>query len=169
MCFPKSVASSTLLEAAGAYRTSLGKIGPALKRQWLNASQQQAVFYILESHDRVMVVRGAAGVGKTALMQEAVEAIEANGTKVVALAPTADASRGVLRSEGFKDAETVARFLMDEALQQQAKGQVVWIDEAGLLSAKTMAKVFALADKLDARVLLTGDRRQQVRSNAGQA
>ncbi len=45
-------------------------------------------------------------------------------------------------------------------LQQKAKGQVVWIDEAGLLSAKTMAKVFALADKLDARVLLTGDRRQ---------
>ena len=140
--------------------TSLGKIGRELKRAWLTASQQQAVCYILESHDRVIVVRGAAGVGKTAMMQEAVEAIEANGTRVVPLAPTADASRGVLRREGFKDAETVARFLMDEALQQKAKGQVVWIDEAGLLSAKAMANIFALADKLDARVLLTGDRRQ---------
>ncbi len=130
------------------------------KRDWLNASQRAAVRHILESHDRVILVRGAAGVGKTSLMQEAVEAIEAGGTKVVALAPTADASRGVLRSEGFKDADTVARLLADKRMQQQAKGALLWIDEAGLLGAKDMGQLFALADKLDARILLTGDRRQ---------
>ncbi len=39
-------------------------------------------------------------------------------------------------------------------------GQLIWIDEAGLLGTKTMAQVFALAERLDARVLLSGDRRQ---------
>ena len=55
-------------------------------------------------------------------------------SRVVALAPTAAASRGVLRGEGFASADTVARFLADAELQESARGQVVWVDEAGLLS-----------------------------------
>jgi ATP-dependent exoDNAse (exonuclease V) alpha subunit len=93
-------------------------------------------------------------------MQEAVELIERSGTKVLAFAPSAGASRDVLRNAGFKDADTVARLLVDENLQRQATGQVIWVDEAGLLGMRTLAKVFALAEKLDARVLLSGDRRQ---------
>jgi conjugative relaxase-like TrwC/TraI family protein len=130
------------------------------RRDWLNESQKRAVQHLVESRDRVMLVRGAAGVGKTALMQEAVEAIEARGTKVFAFAPSADASRGTLREAGFKDADTVARLLVDEKLQQQIEGQVLWIDEAGLLGMKTMSQVFDLAEKHDARVLLSGDRYQ---------
>jgi hypothetical protein len=52
----------------------------------------------------------------------------------------------------------VASLLVDENLQRLATGQVIWVDEAGLLGMKTL--VFALAEKLDARVLLSGDRRQ---------
>ena len=105
----------------------------AFKRDWLNDAQKAAVRHIVESRDRVILVRGAAGVGKTTLMQEAVEAIEAAGTKVFAFAPSADASRGTLRDAGFKDADTVARLLVDEKLQRQVAGQLIWIDEAGLL------------------------------------
>ena len=130
------------------------------KRDWLNASQKRAVRHIVECRDRIMLVRGAAGVGKTTLMQEAVEAIEGTGTKVFAFAPSADASRGTLRDAGFKDADTVARLLLDEKLQKKIAGQLIWIDEAGLVGTKTMTHVFALADGLDARVLLSGDRRQ---------
>jgi conjugative relaxase-like TrwC/TraI family protein len=129
-------------------------------RDWLNDSQKKAVRHIVESRDRVIVLRGAAGVGKTTLMQEAVEQMEARGTKVHAFAPSADASRGVLRAEGFKDADTVALLLKDERKQRAVQGGVIWIDEAGLLGSKTLADVFALADKLDSRVLLTGDRYQ---------
>jgi primosomal protein N' len=75
----------------------LGKRDRKLKRDWLNASQQAAVKHVLESRDRVILVRGVAGSGKTTLMQEVVEGIEEIGTKVRAFAPTADASRGVLR------------------------------------------------------------------------
>src|SRR5262249_40148542 len=80
--------------------------------------------------------------------------------KVFTFAPSADASRGVLRSEGFQDADTVARLLLDERLHGNIRGQVIWIDEAGLLSSRTMGQVFELARTLDARVILSGDRRQ---------
>jgi conjugative relaxase-like TrwC/TraI family protein len=132
----------------------------AFKREWLNKEQRRAVEYVLQSQDRVIVVRGAAGTGKTSMMREAVEAIEANGTKVFTFAPSAGASRGVLRDEGFKDADTVALLLKDERLQQAVAGQAIWIDEAGLMGSRTMAQVFNLAERLDARVILCGDRRQ---------
>jgi len=131
----------------------------SFSRAWLNADQRKAARHVLESSDRVMVIRGAAGVGKTTLMKEVVEAVEESGTKVFAFAPSAAASRGVLRAEGF-EADTVARLLIDEEMQAKARGQLLWIDEAGLVGMKTMSHVFALADKLEARVLLTGDRRQ---------
>ena len=67
------------------------------QRDWLNEGQRRAVRHVLGSRDRVVLIRGAAGVGKTSMMQEAVEAIEANGKRVFTFAPSADASRGVLR------------------------------------------------------------------------
>ncbi|HVS70809.1 MAG TPA: MobF family relaxase [Phycisphaerae bacterium] len=130
------------------------------KRSWLNTDQRKAVEHILGSRDRIIIVSGAAGVGKTTMMQEAVEAIEAGGSKVFTFAPSADASRGVLREEGFITADTVARLLVDQNLQQQLKGQVLWIDEAGLLGQRAMSRLFEIAEQMDARVILSGDRRQ---------
>ena len=49
----------------------------------------------------------------------------------VLLAPSAEASRGVLRNEGFANADTVARFLLDERLQESVRGGVLWIDVPG--------------------------------------
>jgi ATP-dependent exoDNAse (exonuclease V) alpha subunit len=145
----------------------LGRRSRTFKRDWLNASQKAAVSHVLDSRDSVMMIRGVAGTGKTSLMQEAVEAIEENGTRVFAFAPTADASRTVMREAGFADADTVARLLQDRALQQRAAGQLIWIDEAGLLGAKTMAQVFELAERIEARVLLTGDVRQHASVERG--
>ena len=138
----------------------LGDPGHRFKDTRLNAGQRRAVLHVLTTPDRVAVIRGAAGVGKTTLMVEAVAAIESGGTKVFTFAPSADASRGVLRDEGFTTADTVARLLVDPKLQEQARGQVLWVDEAGLLGTRTMAKLFDLADQLDARIILSGDRRQ---------
>lgn len=138
----------------------LGNPGFAFKRDWLNQGQRRAVRHVLTSPDRVILIRGRAGTGKTTLMQEAVEAIEASGTKVFAFAPSADASRGTLRNEGFENAETVARLLVDKKLQAELVGQACWIDEAGLLGTRTMAQVFDLAEKNSFRVILSGDRFQ---------
>lgn len=114
---------------------------------------------MLSSRDAVTLVRGGAGVGKTTMMQEAVAGIEAQGTKVFTFAPSAGA-KDVLKKSGFDRAETVARLLVDPKLQGETKGQVLWVDEAGLLGSRTMAQLFELAEKNDCRVVLSGDRRQ---------
>jgi len=148
----------------------LGEPDRALTRGWLNDDQQRAVRHVLESNDRIILVRGAAGTGKTTMMKEAVEGIEAGGRRAFVFAPSADASRGVLREvEGFADADTVARLLVDERLQAQIAGQVIWIDEAGLLGSRMMGRVFDLAERLHARVILSGDRRQHSSVERGAA
>ena len=141
--------------------------GWKIKRTELNEGQRNAVCHVAESRDRVIIVRGVAGVGKTRLMREATDAIETSGRKVFAFAPSSDASRNKLREDGFKDADTVSMLLKNEKLQQETAGQVIWIDEAGQLGMKTMAQLFALAEKIDARLLLTGDRRQHASVERG--
>lgn len=138
-------------------------------REWLSDDQKVATCKILGSRDRVTVLRGRAGTGKTSMMSEAVEAIEAAGSKVFTFAPSAAASRGVLRAEGFESAETVARLLLDETMQEQARGQVIWVDEAGLLGARTMSRLFETAARLDARLVLSGDRAQHGSVERGSA
>lgn len=137
----------------------LGGSDHIITREWLNAGQRRAVEHVLTSRDRVILVRGAAGVGKTTMMQEAVEGIESGGQRVFTFAPSAGA-KSVLQKEGFENAETVARLLVDTQLQEESKGQVLWIDEAGLLGTRTLGKVFELARQHDCRVILSGDRRQ---------
>ena len=138
----------------------LGNQDHVFERDWLNESQKNAVRHVLGSRDRVTLIRGAAGTGKTSIMQETVKALESSGQRVFTFAPSADASRGVLREEGFENADTVSRLLIDEKLQSEIHGQIIWIDEAGLLSSRSTAQVFELAKQLDARVILSGDRAQ---------
>lgn len=138
----------------------LGDQNHVFERDWLNESQKNAVRHVLGSRDRVILIRGAAGTGKTSIMQETVEALQKSEHQVFTFAPSANASRGVLRDEGFENADTVSRLLIDEKLQSKIKGQIIWIDEAGLLSSRSTAKVFELAEKLDAQVILSGDRGQ---------
>ena len=49
---------------------------------------------MLGSRDRVMIIRGVAGTGKTTLEAEIGEALAEAGKPVVALAQSAEASRG---------------------------------------------------------------------------
>jgi conjugative relaxase-like TrwC/TraI family protein len=127
------------------------------KNTRLNNGQKNAVLHVLRSRDRVTGIRGSAGVGKTTLMTEAATALEETGKRVFTFAPTSEASRGVLRSEGFKNADTVQRLIVDKNFQAELKNQIIWIDEAGLLSAKSMNQVFQVAAKQNARVILSGD------------
>ena len=125
----------------------------------LSEEQRAAVRHILASKDQVVGLRGAAGSGKTTLMREAVAQIEAQGLRVFAFAPSADASRRTLREAGFPDAQTVAHLLINKNLQRETRGQVIWIDEAGLLGVEDMLKIMNLAGD-STRIILTGDTAQ---------
>jgi hypothetical protein len=136
----------------------------------LEGEQLRAALHVLGSRDRVVGIRGGAGTGKTTMMKGAIGAIKDNGGRdVLVFAPSAQASRGVLREAGFEDATTVAKLLSDEKMQKAVKGQVLWIDEAGLLSSKETRAVFQLAQTQDCRVILSGDHRQHSAVTRGDA
>lgn len=126
----------------------------------LDGQQREAVRHVLTTPHRVSIIRGAAGTGKTTLMREAVRHIEHAGKTVTVVAPTAQASRGVLREEGFAGADTVALLLTDPNRQAALKDQVLWVDEAGLLGTKDMTALLDLATTQNARLILGGDTRQ---------
>jgi conjugative relaxase-like TrwC/TraI family protein len=131
--------------------------------------QRNAVFHILRSPDRVIAVRGGAGTGKTTMLKEAVAGIESAGHKVFAFAPSAEASRGVLRSEGFENATTVAALLHSRKMQDEIRNGVLLIDEAGLLSAPQLKQVAQLAQEKNCRVILSGDTAQHSAVERGDA
>ncbi len=135
----------------------------------LNDEQRVAVRHILKSNDQLMMVRGGAGTGKTTMMKTAVEHIEHSGKQVFAFAPTADASRDLLRSEGFDNADTVVQLLNNQELQARLQDQVIWVDEAGMLSTKDMADILELGKHMNAKVILTGDPRQHTAVQRGDA
>lgn len=128
----------------------------------LEGEQLKAALHVLKSRDRVLGIRGAAGTGKTTMMRETIAAINerAGGDEVFVFAPSAQASRGVLRTDGFADATTVEELLSSDSLHQKTKGKTLWIDEAGLLSSKDTRRLFQLAEANGNRVILSGDHRQ---------
>ena len=156
-------------------RMGMGKVRPfnpyykSGRNDTLGYEQEIAMSHILKSQDRLTMIRGGAGTGKTTLIKHAVKEIEQSKRQVILLAPTADAAHDVLKSEGFKQTDTVARFLKDTRLQEQSKGQVIWVDEAGMLGTKDMAHILDIAHTYKARVILSGDPRQHSAVHRGDA
>jgi hypothetical protein len=144
----------------GMARAGRGQCMPLGKLRFsrLNKGQQAALRHVLGSWDRIMVIRGYAGTGKTTAIKEAAVEIEAqSGCKVWACAPSADASRGTQRKEGFTEAETLEYLLRNDKVHDKIRSGVIWVDEASMIGVRDMVRLFTLAEKLDARVLLTGD------------
>jgi conjugative relaxase-like TrwC/TraI family protein len=139
----------------------------------LSDEQRKAALHVIRSRDRITGVVGKAGTGKTHMMKATIAAIESEkhgrGRKVFVFAPSSQASRGVLKKEGFENAETLEMLLKNEKLQAETKGQVLWIDEAGLISSRTMKRLFDVAERGNNRIILSGDYTQHSSVEAGDA
>jgi conjugative relaxase-like TrwC/TraI family protein len=135
----------------------------------LSEEQRKAALHVLMSRDTVTGVVGKAGTGKTRMMRTTVDAIEGSGQRVFVFAPSSQASRGVLKKEGFQNAETLEMLLTNERLQEQTRGQVLWVDEAGLISSRDMRRLMDVAGRNGNRVILSGDYTQHASVEAGDA
>jgi conjugative relaxase-like TrwC/TraI family protein len=136
----------------------------------LSDEQRKAAVHILTSRDTVTGIVGRAGTGKTTMMRAARDVLESvPGQHVYAFAPSSQASRGVLAKEGFKDAETLEMLLRNEKLQEKTRGQILWVDEAGLVSSKDMRRLMDMAKKNGNRVIVSGDYSQHSSVEAGDA
>lgn len=140
-----------------------------IRTEWLNAQQQAAVRHVWRSQDRVIIVRGGAGVGKTTLMSEAVDGLLRAGQKPFVFASTVPATE-VLRAEGFRSAQTVQRLIANREVQAEVGDDaVIWLDEAGLVDMQTMGALFQLAAAHRWRIILSGDERQHSPVRRGDA
>lgn len=113
--------------------------------------------------DKLLVVGiGAAGAGKTSSTRLAVNAIEASGGRVVGMAPTA-AAAAVMREEMGIEADTVDKILSDwknGAPVSLRAGDVLLVDEAGMVSTPKFQQILQLAQERGALVRALGDYRQ---------
>ncbi len=135
----------------------------------LTAGQRRVASSILSSHDFLSVLVGDAGTGKTTVLT-AIEGahLAAGGRRFVPLAPTTKARDAMIES-GFVTADTVQRFLASEAMQTEATGRVVLVDEAGLLSTQQLDQLTRIAAEARARLLLVGDTKQHTSVERGDA
>jgi conjugative relaxase-like TrwC/TraI family protein len=134
-----------------------------------NADQRQATEQLLTSRNRITALQGYAGTAKTTtVLATFAREAEARGMSIVALAPTASAAM-VLGEALDARSDTVARHLLSPERPDPACPAAWIVDEASLLSARDTARLFDLADKHDARIILVGDVKQLGSVEAGAA
>ena len=148
----------------------------------LSSEQRQAVETVLASRDAVTVLRGRAGTGKTQTLATVIEGVTCFDQKVSCFAPSTQAVE-VLRRDGMsqatggrtsagavlQSADTVQRLLIDGALQQSLRNQVVVVDEYGLLSTRQLKQLVDITTAQHARLLLVGDSAQHKSVESGDA
>lgn len=154
-----------LADAALLGRGEVAAVGvpPGLTRKTadgktLNDGQWQAATGLLTSENRINLVEGPAGAGKSSMLAKYDEGMRKAGQTVTYLATTAKAV-GVLAEDGFA-ANTLARFLMDERMQKAARGGRVVVDEVSMMGHKDAVRFFKLAEALDLKLVLVGDAAQ---------
>lgn len=131
-----------------------------ISRDWLSDEQKNAVTGLLTSIDRISILRGVAGGGKTTLLEEIDEATSESGRTTTILAPAAQAAGDLRDKEGFSGAATLASFLLSEKAQAAAQNGVIILDESGLVGMNHMSQLASIAEKLNAKLFLVGDRHQ---------
>ena len=148
---------------------AIGRGGSWQMAAELTDEQKKAVTHVLGSRDLVTAITGRAGTGKTTMAKEAVKAVQTlSGRSVIVLAPSSAAVQ-TLKDSGFRGADTLANFQDKDYLKDRARGQILWIDEAGLLSAKQMRWAIDFASRNACRVILSGDTRQHHSVERGDA
>jgi conjugative relaxase-like TrwC/TraI family protein len=116
----------------------------------------------------VAVVVGRAGSGKTWALGLARETFELDGYQVLGTAPTGIATVG-LAEEGFTDARTIDRLLLDlqGGRTELDRRMVLVVDEAAMVATRKLTPLLAHAHRAGAKVVLVGDDRQFASIAAG--
>lgn len=118
----------------------------------LNAEQQEAVRSAMRN--RVLLVTGGAGVGKTTVLKAMYEAFDAAGVAVVQLALAGRAAKRMQEATGRK-ATTIANYL-GTARESLPAETVVVVDEASMVDIVSMSRLCeSIGDA--ARLVLVGD------------
>ncbi len=122
------------------------------------SDSQIAAAFAIAGSDRLVLVVGPAGTGKTTATARGVGQLQGRGRPVVGLAPSGKAA-DVLATEAGCPTATVASFIQGQMLgrSEWRPGTTVIVDEAGMAATDDLAQLVWLAERRHWRLVLVGD------------
>ncbi len=114
--------------------------------------QRVAIHALVHSKDKIAVLQGRAGTGKTRLLSEVARQLAEKGCPALAIAPTHAAVQEL--KKGDIQSMTVAAFLLADS----PKNSTIIVDEASMLDTETAKAVLEKAP--DSRLIFVGDTNQ---------
>ncbi|MDW3212625.1 MAG: MobF family relaxase [Ilumatobacteraceae bacterium] len=135
-------------------------------RSTLGPDQAEALRVLTAGGDRVAVLVGRAGTGKTHTLGAVREAYEVVGWNVIGLAPSARAARELQDGSGIESV-TIARHRVNRV--EVDSQTLIVVDEAGMAGTRDLAALVDQATRSGAKVLLVGDHHQLPEVAAGGA
>ena len=155
------------------------RVGTVVARRHLDCAQRQVVA-ALGGTAPLLVIEGAAGAGKTTTMAAASELLEMQDARMIVVTPTLKAARvaeeqlgaaaftsaWLVHQHGFRwdsDGHWSRHPVPREALPAYARllpGDLLLVDEAGMLDQDVARALLTIADETKARVAFVGDRHQ---------
>jgi Ti-type conjugative transfer relaxase TraA len=135
----------------------------------LDPEQVDAVRHVTGDNAAAAVV-GLAGAGKSTLLAAARVAWEGEGRRVIGAALAGKAAEGLEDSSGIRS-RTLASWELAWAggREQLGRGDVLVIDEAGMIASQQMGRVLKIVEEAQAKVVLVGDAMQLQPIQAGAA
>jgi len=137
---------------------------PTVRTEGLDVLQAYAAAAVA-GHDRLVLVVGPAGTGKTTTLRAAAADLSRTGRVVFGVAPTAKAAK-VLHDETGIPSDTLAKLLYEWGKPvpgdrwRLPPGSTVIVDEAGMVGTGALDELTNLAVSQRWRLVLVGDPRQ---------
>jgi conjugative relaxase-like TrwC/TraI family protein len=137
-------------------------------RPSLSDEQRTMVKRLCLDGDPISVVIGRAGAGKTFTLDAAREAFQTSGHRVVGVSLAARAARELEAGSGITSSTAHAfRAALETGRIRLHEGDVLVIDEAGMLGTRLLASLAEEARRASAKVILVGDPKQLPPVEAG--
>ena len=135
----------------------------------LSAEQITAIEHVTDAA-QIVAVSGKAGTGKSTMLAAARRAWEAQGYRVYGAALAGKAAEELQAAAGI-ESRTLASYTRawSQGYGQLEDGDVLVIDEAGMIGSRQMAGFIREAQDRGAKVVLIGDEEQLQAINAGAA
>lgn len=167
----KMVDTAIELRNSGARATPFKKhLKQFQEEQGFNLSDEQVnALKEMTREGQFSMIRGVAGAGKTTSAEVAYKAYKEENRNVIGLAIAAKAARGM--NSASDEQLTMAKFLhlVENGKKELKKGDVLILDEAGMVGSRSMNKLIQTAKKSGAKLICIGDEKQIQAIEAGGA
>ncbi len=138
-----------------------------IERSGLSEEQRVAVHH-LTGQSRIAAVIGFAGAGKSIMLAAARDAWERQGFRVHGAALAGKAAEGLEESSGIASRTLASwEYGWRSGRGQLGKGDVLVIDEAGMVGSRQLARFVMEAEARGAKLVLVGDHEQLQAIGAG--